>query len=87
MGTLARADLESLLRVRKLDRTLVPARHAGEPPVPTGLAGLDAALGGGLPRGELSEIVGPRSSGRTSVALTVLAAAVAACVFYVQGWS
>lgn len=78
MGTLARADLESLLKARKLDRALIPARVRGEPPIPTGLDDLDAALGGGLPRGELSEIVGPRSSGRTSVALSVLAAAVAA---------
>jgi hypothetical protein len=77
MGTLARADLESLLRSRKLDRSLIPARVKGDPPIPTGLDSLDAAIGGGLPRGELSEIVGPRSSGRTSVALAVLAAAVA----------
>jgi hypothetical protein len=77
MGTLARADLESLLRARKLDRALIPAGTKGEPPIPTGLDRLDAALGGGLPRGELSEIIGPRSSGKTSVALAVLAAAVA----------
>jgi recombination protein RecA len=77
MGTLARADLESFLRARNLDRTLVPARPAGEPPIPTGLPELDAALRGGFPRGELSEIVGPRSSGRTSTALAVLGTAVA----------
>jgi hypothetical protein len=77
MGTLARADLESFLRARNLDRTLVPARLTGEPPIPTGLPELDAMLRGGFPRGELSEIVGPRSSGRTSTALAVLATAVA----------
>lgn len=77
MGTLARADLELLLRIRKLDRTLVSARLPGERPIPIGLAELDAVLGGGLPRGELSEIVGSRSSGRTSMALAVLRAAVA----------
>lgn len=43
----------------------------------TGVPSLDAALGGGLPRGHLSEIVGGRSSGRTSVVCRALAAAAA----------
>ncbi|MEO8603674.1 MAG: hypothetical protein ABI629_13960 [bacterium] len=43
--------------------------------LPTGLALLDALLGGGLPRGHLSEIVGATSSGRTSVLHALLAAA------------
>ena len=38
---------------------------------------LDARLGGGFPRGQLSELVGPRSSGRTSLLLQMLAAATA----------
>ncbi len=42
--------------------------------VPTGVKALDA-LTGGLPRGALSEIVGPASSGRTGVMLTSLAEA------------
>ncbi len=41
--------------------------------VATGIAQLDA-LTGGLPRGALSEICGPASSGRTSVLLALLAA-------------
>ena len=41
----------------------------------TGLVNLDKWLGGGLPRGHLSEIVGPRSSGRASVLCAALAAA------------
>ena len=36
---------------------------------------MDARLGGGFPRGQLSELVGPRSSGRTSLMLRALAAA------------
>jgi len=72
-----RAALESLLRARKLDVTLtVPGE--GPPPerlAPTGDAALDAALGGGLRRGQLSEIAGPPSSGRSSLAVTALAAA------------
>ena len=69
-------ELESLLRSRKLDGTLVLKR-----PLPverlasTGLTRLDDELGGGLTRGHLSEIVGPSSSGRASVLCAVLAAA------------
>jgi len=40
---------------------------------PTGLEMLDARLGGGFPIGRLSEICGAPSSGRTSLALTLLA--------------
>jgi len=40
---------------------------------PTGLPELDALLGGGLPRGGLSEISGPPSSGRSLLALSTLA--------------
>ena len=63
---LARADLESLLHTRQLDRTLTQAvpSSAGlrdEYAVgSTGISGLDARLLGGFPRGQLSEIVGPR---------------------------
>ena len=44
--------------------------------VPTGVPEVDAATGG-LPRGSLTEIVGPASSGRTSLLLAILAAATA----------
>ena len=73
----ARAVLESLLRARKLDVTLTSERPWVDPEdvAATGIAALDGALGGGLRRGHLSEIVGPRSSGRTSVLCAVLAAA------------
>ena len=43
--------------------------------LPTGLALLDERLGGGLPRGQMSEMVGPRSSGRTTMMCAALAAA------------
>jgi hypothetical protein len=46
--------------------------------VPSGAASLDALLGGGFPRGRISEIVGPPSSGRTSLLLGTLACATAA---------
>jgi hypothetical protein len=44
-------------------------RHA------TGLADVDALIGGGFPAGRLCEIAGPLSSGRTSLALALLAQA------------
>ena len=46
-----------------------------KPPTPTGLAPLDRLLNGGFLRGALTEITGPRSSGRFSLALTALATA------------
>lgn len=90
MATAARADIEALLRARKLDTTLTTARpletpgHEHAAPLPgattddqfvvaTGIAALDERLGGGLARGQMSEIVGPRSSGRTSVMLSAMA--------------
>ena len=78
---LARAALESLLRAKQLDRTLtslLPPVAADELAVSaTGLSALDARLGGGFPRGHLSELVGPHSSGRTSLLLHMMAAATA----------
>ena len=54
--------------------------------IPTGILALDAALGiGGVPRGRIIEIFGPESSGKTTLALQILAEAqalggIAACI-------
>jgi hypothetical protein len=53
--------------------SLLPQRPAPET-VPTGIAELDV-LTGGLPRGALTEICGPASSGRTSLLHSLLAGA------------
>jgi len=52
------------------------AAHMNIEAIPTGALGLDIALGvGGLPRGRIVEIFGPESSGKTTVALHVIAEA------------
>jgi hypothetical protein len=66
-------------RLDALLRDLGPRIRRGSPPVeppaplPTGIPQIDRLAGGGFPRGRLSEIAGPPSSGRTSLALALLA--------------
>ena len=45
--------------------------------VATGISDLDARLEGGIPRGHLSEVIGPRSSGRLAILVSALARATA----------
>jgi recombination protein RecA len=75
----ALARLETALRARKLDRTLTTAlppleQHDESALIATDVATLDRCLRGGLPRGQLSEIVGPQSSGCTTLILQMIAA-------------
>ena len=82
MANIARASLESALAARKLDRTLTTAlpsleRIDGSAVVAMDVAAIDRCLHGGLPRGQLSEIAGPSSSGRTTLLLQLAAAATA----------
>ena len=59
----------SIMRMGDDDRPKVPA-------ISTGALALDLALGvGGLPRGRIVEIFGPESSGKTTLALHVIAEA------------
>ena len=50
--------------------------HQNVPVIPTGILSIDLALGvGGFPRGRITEIYGPESSGKTTLALHVVAEA------------
>jgi hypothetical protein len=81
----ARSHIESLLKARKLDVTLtseaplrwsMPGAVAAEDLASTGVSSIDAGLAGGLRRGHLSEVIGGRSSGRSTAVCRALAAAV-----------
>ena len=68
--------LESLLAARQLDRTLAQVCQTAAPAaLSTGIGALDDALGEGWRLGEVSEVTGPRSSGRTAVVWATLGAA------------
>jgi hypothetical protein len=75
---IARAVEGSRLPYNRSLPGVVPASHLEVRPIPelasSGVAEIDA-LTGGLPRGCLTEICGPASSGRTTVLLSALAAA------------
>ncbi|MGH9600826.1 MAG: hypothetical protein ACRD24_00440 [Terriglobales bacterium] len=73
--TILRAQIESQARrgARLILPSLLPERQAPET-VSSGVAEVDA-LTSGLPRGALTEICGPASSGRTSLLLSLLASA------------
>ncbi|KKP37897.1 MAG: Protein RecA [Candidatus Peregrinibacteria bacterium GW2011_GWA2_33_10] len=47
--------------------------HMNVETIPTGSISLDLALGGGIPKGRIIEIFGPESSGKTTLALHVIA--------------
>ena len=80
MANNALARIESALRERKLDRTLTTAlapleRSDAAAFIPFGVDAIDGVLRGGLPRGQVSEIAGSPSSGRTTLLLQLLSAA------------
>ena len=69
--------LQTLLRKQGLGSALRTVSAKRYPPAATGFAELDALLGGGIPRGQITELVGKASSGCTSVVLSLLAEATA----------
>jgi recombination protein RecA len=65
------------IRRRYGSRALIQGKPAtatgGVPHIPTGFSALDRALGiGGLPKGRVCELVGPATSGKTTLALKFL---------------
>jgi hypothetical protein len=69
------------LSLAELVRLLPPPAPLA-PALSTGIEALDAALlGGGLPRGRLTELLGPTGSGKTTLARAMVEAAVSA-----HGW-
>jgi RecA/RadA recombinase len=67
-----RFQIESAL-AQRIPSALTPQPKMIRPVAATGIETLDDVLQGGLPIGAISELVGPESSGRTSVALSFLA--------------
>jgi recombination protein RecA len=67
-----RLQIETALAER-IPSALTPAPRAIRPVAPAGIAEVDRLLEGGLPIGAITEIVGPNSSGRTSLALSFAA--------------
>jgi recombination protein RecA len=67
-----RLQIETAL-ARRIPSALTPAPKVIRPVAPTGVPAVDALLEGGLPIGAMTEMVGPESSGRTSLALSFVA--------------
>jgi recombination protein RecA len=67
-----RAEIEASL-ARRIPSALTPQPRAIRPTASTGIVAIDDLLGGGLPIGAITEIVGPECSGRTTLALAFLA--------------
>jgi len=66
-----RQKIEQALE-RRFPAALTPAPRTQPQLAPTGIADVDELLGGGLPVGAISEVIGPECSGRTSLALAFL---------------
>ena len=75
MPSAALAHLTRLLEARKLGATLSAVDVPSVTVASSGVALLDARLGGGWPLGAISEVIGGCSSGRTTVLVSTLAQA------------
>lgn len=80
MPSALKSALEDLLRARRLQAEAPPLRGEDRrlSRLPTGIPAIDDLLGGGFPRGQLSEVHGPCSSGRTGLMYSLLARCTAA---------
>ncbi len=76
MTVAVKHTLEGLLRSNRLAPQSPPLRGGTCPsPLPTGIASIDTLLEGGLPRGQISEVHGPTSSGRVGLVYSLVARA------------
>jgi recombination protein RecA len=77
-GGLKRFLLQPELQA-KLDRLSARASGIETPPavLSTGITEIDSLISGGIPRGAITMLVGPASSGRTTLALSILSNATA----------
>jgi recombination protein RecA len=66
-----RLQIEAAL-AHKVPSALTPAPRVIRTVLPTGVGEIDALLEGGLPVGAVTEMAGPESSGRTTIALSFL---------------
>jgi hypothetical protein len=68
----SKAEIESEITSRFGSAFKLHEKRSAEV-IPTGISQIDSFTGGGLPRGAISEVFGPASSGRTSFMLSALA--------------
>lgn len=66
-----RLQIESAL-AHRVPSALTPQQRSIRPVVPTGVVEVDEAVGGGLPLGGITEMIGTESSGRSTVALSFM---------------
>ena len=71
-AALLRLEIERSL-AHRFPAALTPAPQTIREVAATGITNVDELLKGGLPVGAISELTGPQSSGRTSLALAFLA--------------
>jgi hypothetical protein len=73
MPSALKHTLEELLRVRRLQAEAPALRGQDRrlSPLPTGVPAVDNLLAGGLPRGQVSEVHGPVSAGRTALVVAL----------------
>ena len=71
-AAVSKAEIESEIASRFGSAFQLPEKRPGEV-ISTGIPEIDSFTLGGLPRGAITEIFGPASSGRTSFMLSALA--------------
>ena len=67
-----RAQIESQL-AHRIPSALTPAPRLIRETIPAGISSVDTLLGGGVPLGAITEVIGGPSSGRTTFAMSLLA--------------